>query len=231
MCATIGIDIDDTLYDFGRLAREILSEEARYEDEPNLRKRLQAAAYAPWTEWRTPADLLPMEVWWAVIERCHKDEVIFEQALFPGCFNVLWKLIESGHKIIYISNRDGQCSGATAGWIERCGLPNAGVFDALGDSLDQRVQIVCTSDSKLRYLTECQYIIDDRPKTLVEFVYDKNWAYPDTPRKAFGLHRSYNSSLTDVPGIYLAPSWFLLDHYLTAKGVINPAAIGASDRT
>lgn len=225
--ANIAIDLDDTLYSFTRLAREILSEQARYETDPVLQKQLQAAAYAPWSEWRTPADLMPLEVWLQIIERCHEDDVIFQQALFPGCHTVLWKLIESGHDITYISNRAVKTYGATAGWIERSDLPHANSYDSQGETLNGRVTLICTSDPKIPLLTDCQYIIDDRPKTLVEFVYDHNWT--GGYRKGFGLHRTYNSSLTDVPGIYLAPSWYLLDHYLTAKGVINSAAIGAGN--
>ena len=66
--------------------------------------------------------------------------------------------------------------------------------------------------------SDCQYIIDDRPKTLVEFVYDSNWQKETTPaRKGFGLFCEYNRALTDVPGIYLAPNWTLLEKYIEEK--------------
>lgn len=220
--ANIAIDVDDTLYDFGRLAREILSEQALYCTDVDLQRQLQAAAYSPWTEWRTPADLLPIEVWINIIKRCHEDDVIFQQALFPGCRTVLWKLIECGHSITYISNRAVPTYGATAGWIERCDLPHATGYDGEGNTLNGRVTLICTSEPKIPLLIDCQYMIDDRPRTLIEFLADRHWVPGE--RKAFGLHRSYNSSLTDVTGVYLAPSWYLLDHYLTAKGVIDPAA-------
>jgi hypothetical protein len=78
--------------------------------------------------------------------------------------------------------------------------------------------LICTEEDKLPLIVNCKYLIDDRPKTLVQFVYDNNWyGKMIDERKGFGLFYEYNRSLTDVPGIYLAPNWALLEKYIEEK--------------
>lgn len=219
--ATWAIDIDDTLYSFGSLAREVISDIAVQTQDDNLIR----AAYAPWTEWRSPPDFMGLDVWLDIIERCHTDEMIWAQTPFKGSYNCLWNIINSGHDIIYISNRREDSYGPTASWLELCGFPYKNDFDENGDSLKDRVSLVCTTGDKHKYLTHCQYMIDDRPKTIVEFVYDYDWKNKygsrELPRKGFALHREYNAALTDVPGIYLAPTWDLLEKHMTKKGILR----------
>jgi hypothetical protein len=84
-------------------------------------------------------------------------------------------------------------------------------------------ELICTLDDKMPHVDDCQYIIDDRPKTLCDFVYDFNWKSMNRPwpRKGFGIFGDHNRSLTDVPNIYLAPNWTLLRQYMIDKGVLD----------
>lgn len=214
------VDIDDTLYSFTDLARQALSDEAaRLDDE-----RLKACAYAPWSEWRTPPDIIGLEEWIRIIDICHDDEKIQKQTPFVGCAEVLHALVDSGNTIVYISNRNQDHYASTANWLTWNNFP-------VGDD----IELICAgNEPKDPYVKNCQYIIDDRPKTLVSFVYDYNWklSYGGSrnetkPRKGYGLHRPYNQSLTDVPGIYLAPSWSLLAAQFVRKGFINGELVTA----
>jgi hypothetical protein len=223
--ATVAVDIDDTLYDFNALSREVLCAEAARTDRPDLMR----AAYAAWTEWRSPADLLPDGAWLDIIAKCHAPEVITSQQPFPGVYEVLWRILDAGHSITYISNRDPEAHGATEFWLNCHGFPTTTGWDSYGNDLDRRVRLICTTKDKMPLIKDCQYIIDDRPKTLVNFVYDYDWKNKfgsdnlSMQRKGFALHREYNAGLTDVPGLYLAKSWVLLAKFLEEKGVAAPA--------
>ena len=222
--ATVAVDIDDTLYDFNALSREMICREAaRTGDE-----QLMNAAYSHWGEWRAPSDQLK-ERWLEIISMCHQPEVIQAQQPFPGTYEVLWRIIEAGHNITYISNRDPATHDNTQFWLNCHGFPAPNGWDSFGQDLDHRVKLICTAADKMPLIADCQYIIDDRPKTLVKFVYDYDWKNrwgsknAVMARKGFALHREYNAGLTDVPGIYLAKTWTLLDKFLVDKGVAAPA--------
>ena len=92
MTSTIAVDIDDTLYPFCDLARQVLTEEGfrRGGDQ------MIAAAYAPWPEWRSPVDLLGLKTWLDIIALCHDDELILSRTPYEGAVDVLWELVESG---------------------------------------------------------------------------------------------------------------------------------------
>jgi len=199
----VAVDIDDSLYPFGQLAQEMMIQAAIRNDSKSLRK----AAYSTWNEWRTPNDALEEE-WEEVIAMCHQDHVIRTQMPFKHSVTVLRKIFDQGHDIIYISNRSEDAYNATKEWLQAHGFPQSG-------------SLVCTTESKAPFIEDCQYIIDDRPKTLVEFVYNNNWKYDDIlgmrPRIGFGLFCEYNRALTDVPGIYLAPNWALLEKYIEER--------------
>ena len=202
----IGIDLDDTLYSFCAAARAELAEW----DGPEA-EQFRKAAYAIWTDWRSADDLCGGE-FMKVIERVHEDDSILSQEPFPDAVDAVRALDEAGHRLLYISSRDPKCWKATYQWLDECGFP---VHDR---------NLICTYDSKIPHLAGAQFIIDDRPKTLVEFVYDFQWKYKhgseskERQRRGFGLHVTQNLSLTDVPNIYLAPTWALLRHYLADKG-------------
>ena len=196
----VAVDIDDSLYDFGGLAQEMIVKLAAETND----KRLQKAAYSTWNEWRTPNDVLEKE-WQTIIDMCHRNHVIRSQIPFKNAVTTLRKIFSAGNDIIYISNRSEDAYEATYEWLQTHGFP-------------QSKSLVCTSQNKAPFIADCQYIIDDRPKTLVEFVYDYNWRKEATlTRKSFGLFCEYNRALTDVPGIYLAPNWTLLEKYIEKK--------------
>jgi hypothetical protein len=219
--ATFAVDIDDTLYSFGDLAREVVADVGAKTYDENLIR----AAYTPWGEWRIPPDVMGLDTWLEIIELCHTDEMILAQIPYKGAYDGLWNIINSGHDIVYISNRREDSHGATANWLELHGFPYATGYDESGDSLIGRASLVCTTGNKHPFISHCQYLIDDRPKTLVEFVYDYDWKNKhgsDTNhRKGFGLYKEFNSSLTDVPGVYLAPTWVLLEKHMAKKGILR----------
>lgn len=203
--AKIAVDIDDTLYSFTALAREVLAEEALRTGD----KMLERAAYAPWTEWRTPPDMLGLEKWLEVVDICHDDDKILSRTPFPGSQNVLDELAAQ-HDLVYVSNRTTERESATSEWLDIHDFPTG--------------HLVCAGHGdKQAFLNECQYLIDDRPKNLVQFVYASCWAEPEKERVGFGLMTEFNRSLTDVPGIYLAPAgnWSLMRFYFEKTGVLG----------
>ena len=200
MSSRIAVDIDDSLYPFGQLAQEMMIKTAIKNDSKSLRK----AAYSTWNEWRTPNDVLEDE-WQEVIDMCHRDHVIRSQMPFKNAVTTLRKIFDQGHDIIYTSNRSENAYSATKEWLQAHGFP-------------QSNSLICTTEDKAYHIRNCEYIIDDRPKTLVEFVYDYEWKNNSIyDRVGFGLFCEYNRALTDVPGIYLAPNWTLLEKYIEEK--------------
>jgi hypothetical protein len=196
----VAVDIDDSLYSFNQLAQEMMTKVAIERGD----KVFQSGAYSTWNEWRTPNDLLEEE-WQEIINLCHRDHVIRSQVPFKNAALTLQKVFDMGNDIIYISNRSEDAYNATYDWLVENHFPMA-------------KSLVCTTEDKAPFIADCQYIIDDRPKTLVEFVYDYNWQEEATAaRKGFGLFCEYNRALTDVPGIYLAPNWTLLEKYIERK--------------
>jgi hypothetical protein len=214
----VAVDIDDSLYDFGSLAQEMIVQLAAETND----KRLQKAAYSTWNEWRTPNDVLEEE-WQTIIDMCHRNHVIRSQMPFKNAVTTLRKIFSAGNDIIYISNRSDSAYDATYEWLQAHGFPQA-------------KSLVCTTENKRPFIEDCQYIIDDRPKTLVEFVYDYDWQRHEWDgrlnRVAFGLFCEYNRALTDVPGIYLAPNWTLLEKYIEEKSDLlgrTPTSISSSN--
>jgi hypothetical protein len=207
----IGVDIDSTLYDFEQLARNEFLKHAREQGD----KSVQRGAYITWTEWRSPTDACGLDVWLEVIDRCHADESILAQQPFDGAKDVLWELYLAGNDLRFISTRDTRCTEATQTWLTACGFPEG--------------ELICTMDNKIPHLRDVQYLIDDRPKTIVEFIYDFDWknrygsTNADKQRKAFALAFPYNINLTDVPNLYLAPTWYGIHNYLIDKGVLKEA--------
>lgn len=207
--ARIGVDCDDTLYSFTALARNVLAKRAA--ESPNT--QYMGAAYALWPEWRTPVDLLGLGTWLDVIDECHSDDAILAQIPYPGASEALWELAEQGHELVYLSSRNERCHTATSYWLGASRMPD-GV-------------LTCTGHDKTEHLAQCQFLVDDRPSTLVRFVYDFDWKNRfgsqngKKERKAFGLMTDFNRSLTDVPGISLAPNWNLLRHHFIKSGILG----------
>jgi hypothetical protein len=218
--ALIAVDIDSTLYDFETPAREAFTKLAEERGD----KSLLRGAYHPWTEWRSPADACGLEVWLDAIAMVHSNDVILDQTPFPGSVETCAALVAEGYDLLYVSNRATESHEATLEWLHNCGFPQA-------DSL------VCNQFSdKKKALAECQYLIDDRPKTVIEFVFDPDWSASapsmafqrEVPqRKAFVPAYPYNQNLTDVPNVYLAPTWAGLNSYMVSKGVLSEPAYRA----
>lgn len=204
---SFAVDIDSTLYNFEQAARDaFLKLYLESEDREYLK-----GVYTAWVEWRSPADVCGLDTWLKVVSMCHTPEVILAQEPFSGVVATLTALTDSDHEVMYISHRTGDAADATRQWLMACGFP-------AGD-------IICTDAEKSTHMRHCRYLIDDRPKTLIEFVYDSEWATDMFgKRKAIGLTYPYNQALTDIPNIYLTPTWAGINSYLVAKGLIDKPA-------
>lgn len=161
--AKIAVDIDDTLYSFTDEAREALSVMV---DEYPQYPQLSHALYANWDQWRTPFELCGEDedgnsLWLECIARCHDSERILAQEPYNGAVEVLTELAEAGHELIYISNRATETEDATHQWLMANNFPYG--------------ELVVTSGDKAPFIRECQYMIDDRSKTVVEFIHDYEW--------------------------------------------------------
>lgn len=203
----IGIDIDNTLFHFDASARDVflmLAEERRD-------KSLFRGAYSPWTEWRSLSDACGQEIADEVIEHVHQTMPYHPP--FPGSVAVVTALAEAGHVIEYLSTRDPQYQLDTEYWLIDNKFPYGLVF--------------CSWEDKQERLRRSQILIDDRPKTIIEFVYSYQWKNrwgsenSEKQRKAFSLAWPYNSALTDIPNVYLAPTWAGIRYYLVREGVLN----------
>lgn len=208
----IAVDIDDTLYSFGRVAKDALFHLARERDD----KDILNAAYTESLQWRTPNDVAGNEVWMEAIELAHQPEVILQQPAYPGAAQTLRALVDAGHELIYVSNRSEAVTEATNQWLEDNDFPNP--------------KAKCLWGDKMPHLRQCQYIIDDRASTLIRFVNDFEYSYRGLRlaiprlRLGFGLHYAHNTNLTDAPNIYLAPSWAGLNYFFVKKGLLDEPA-------
>lgn len=218
----IAIDVDATIYDFETIAREGYLKLAEERGDRSITR----GAYQAWRQWRDPDDICGHDVWMDVIKLCHQPEIISQQVPYRGTVETINALYEEGYELLYISNRDAGSWDATYEWLASWGFPIS------PDDEDDHTALVCTFDDKHPYMVNCQYLIDDRPKTCVEFVYDHSWhrRYERDilqglyKRKAFMMMYQYNENLTDIPGIYLSPSWAGLNRYFVEKGVLSKPA-------
>jgi len=198
----IAVDIDSTLYDFETAFRQAYIDQAIERGDQSLLR----GAHAAWVEWRSPWDACGEEDFEAALSRVHTEEVIATRQPFEGAASTLFRLAES-HDIIYLSNRNQNLAEATGNWIAEH-FPYG--------------KVLCTMDDKQPYLADCQYLIDDRPKTLCDFLYDSDWKAARTEkRNAFGLLFEYNRALTDIPDLYLAPTWAGIEFSLEKQGVLS----------
>lgn len=204
----IAVDIDSTLYDFGLPLRQAFLDMALDEGD---KERYFKGGYQSWVEWRSPTDVCGHEAFEKALESVHSPDVIKSQIPFEGASEVVNLLCEEGHEVYFLSNRSNskEVVEATEEWIDD------NIVDL--DKTDMYWSVTCTLQDKRKYLVETDYLIDDRPKTLVEFIYK----YGPPGSKAFGLMYEYNRALTDIPNIYLAPTWKGLEYYLMSKGVIG----------
>jgi FMN phosphatase YigB (HAD superfamily) len=210
---TIAVDVDNTLYSFEDAARQAYLDLAEEQGDESLFR----GAYNPWGEWRSMMDTCGHIAGGDVIARVHSPDVISVQRPYDPAAEVLWDLVEEGYALRYISNRAPESHEATLRWLMSNHFP-------VGSALEPEVtsELICTFDDKIPLVRDCQYIIDDRPKTLVQFVYDRCWPYPNgRTRLGFGLAFPFNQNLTDIPGVFLAPTWSGIRYYLKKKGVLD----------
>lgn len=202
----IAIDIDETLYSFDSAIRNVFFDMAvEREDKSILR-----LAYSNNLEWRNLVDH-DKSIAYAAIERVHENTD--EYMLFPGASDTIWALWRKGYEINYVGSRKDKHEAVT----------KFALFD-IWDLPDGKVICADPSKSKNEYLKDCQYLIDDRPKTIIEFLHDPVWWWYNTEineeRKAFALWRPYNQNLTEVPNLYLAPTWRGIRYYMERKEVL-----------
>lgn len=225
--AKVAVDIDSTLYDFDTLAREAALSLWLETNEEVYRRGI----YYSSEDWRAPAELMGVEKWVdGVIARCHDDEMILKQVPFAGAVETCQALIDAGHSLVYISNRKTETEAATRQWLVNNRF--------LPDPERVNARLVVTEGDKRPFITDCQYIVDDRLKTCVEFVYDYEWQYfhgergvvkgaANLDRRAFVLKYPYNQNATDIPGLYVAPTWAGLNVYMHRKGLLPELAVEA----
>lgn len=226
--ATIAVDVDSTLYDFETPSRDACLKLWQETGDASFKE----AAYHPWTEWRSPADVLmdPDGIprrWLQAIAVVHEDDAILGMRPFTGAVETCQSLMAANHKLIYITNRAASTEKATRQW-----LSDNGFFD----TAEGRAALVVTEGDKRPFIDQAQYLIDDRLKTCVQFVYDYDWQFymgvrkenggPGTnDRLAFVKAYPYNQNATDVPGLILAPTWGAIQHYLVKKGLLPEAVL------
>jgi hypothetical protein len=226
--AIIAVDLDSTLYDFDTVAREACLKLWRETGDEKYREGM----YYSSEHWRSPADTLGLDRWLRAIAVVHEDEMILRQTPFPGSVETCQALMEAGHHNIYISNRKTETQKATYQWLCDFGF------------MGEQSELVVTEGDKRPFIAKCQYLIDDRLKTCVEFVYDFDWEARHRAmladmglegrvndewgkRKAFVLQYQYNQNATDIPGLYVAPTWAGLNVYMERKGVLPEVAYEA----
>lgn len=231
--ATIGVDVDSTLYDFETPSRDAALKLWQETGDDGFKE----AAYHPWTEWRSPADVLMGDDgvphrWLEVIDRVHEDDSILGMRPFTGAVETCQALMRAGHHLIYITNRKAHTEMATRKWLDDNGFLARG----FSPTLESEATLVVTEGDKRPFLEKAQYLIDDRLKTCVQFVYDYDWQFihgvrgavkgpANRDRIAFVKAYPYNQNATDVPGLILAPTWAAINVYLVKKGLLPEAAI------
>lgn len=189
---------DETLYSFDEEVREAFFEIAIERNDKSILK----AAYSNNQEWRNLVDHNKALAYEA-IERVHEQAT--SQIPFKNSIDVVNRLAEQ-HTIKYVGSRFKKHYDNTKSWLNYWDFPEGELF------------CVEHTDSKHNYFRDVQYLIDDRPRTIVEFINDTSWK--GDQRLAFGLWRQYNQNLTDVRNILLAPTWRGLEYYLERKKVL-----------
>lgn len=203
--SSIAIDIDNTLYSFDLECREAFFELAIEKEDRNYLR----GAYAPQVEWRSLADVLGYEALAEAIEKVHNRTL--DQPPYKGAVETVKAISESRHEIKYVTTRQDKYATDTKDWLDFNSFPKG--------------EIICSGQDKLEHIRDCQYLIDDRPRTILNFIYDFDWKNSQADiegkhRLAFGLWFPYNQALTDVKNVLLAPTWLGIKYYLDRKGVL-----------
>lgn len=231
--ARIAVDIDSTLYDFETPARDAMLKLYMETGDPVYKE----GVYHPWTEWRSPADVLGLDRWLKAIGLCHQADVIEAQVPFDGAVETCQALMTEGHELLYISNRATESAIATQRWLRNYEfLPDEFFSYDMSNRFERGDNpvhgLVVTMGDKRPHIANCQYLFDDRLKTCVDFVHDPYWQLEHgfrgeegaLERKAFVKAYGYNQAGTDLPGMYIAPTWAGLNEYLVTKGLLSKEA-------
>jgi 5'(3')-deoxyribonucleotidase len=192
----VAIDVDQTLYDFDNEIREAFFELALENDD----KTLLRGAYSTNVEWRNLTDVLGTDIAIEAINRVH-DKTL-SMIPFLKAADVCYKLSKK-YEIRYVTSRLNCYQAVTEDWLYYNNFPDG--------------EVICSTHEKMPHVKDCRYLIDDRPKTIIEFVTDSWWGMS---RQAFGLWTPYNRNLTDIKNVYLAPTWKGIQFYLERKGLI-----------
>lgn len=208
--STIGVDIDSTLYPFDEPARDACF----YLYDVTGEEPYKRAAHSSGSEWRSFTDILGPERWQSAVDLVHSYETVLSRVPFEGAVNICNALNDEGHELIFISNRSARCLGSTSRWLDEQGL----LRDNYVETIEQ---------DKLSSLSSCQYLIDDRVKTVIQFVYNYQWTNVygslnrEKERHAFVKAYPYNQNLTDVPNVWVSPSWSGIGRYLFKLGLLS----------
>lgn len=201
----IAVDLDQTLYSFDDKVREAFFDLAvEREDKSILR-----GAYSGSLEWRSLTDAYGKEIAYEAIERVHRTQFLHEP--FLDAPEILIELAKN-HKIKYVTSRKDIHWEETYRWLMNWQFPE-------GDLICTIKEEDYANKGKARHIEDCQYLIDDRPKTIIEFLYEDKDLWVE-PRIAFGLWEPYNRNLTDIDGVYLAPTWKCLEYYFKKFNLI-----------
>lgn len=199
-------DLDGTVVDFSAQARKVWMELAQQKGDGSLLR----GAYMTWNEFRSPRDVCGDNVWREIVDKVHSDDSILAQPVLDvDCVEILNKIAEN-YELYFISNRRPDSYEATHKWLEK--------------NFKGWVDLICTEANKNDIMEDGRYLIDDRPRTIVEFRYQYTWHFSERntgPRKVFSLLTDYNRNLTDIPNVFLAPNWKGLDYYFKREGIYD----------
>lgn len=136
----------------------------------------------------------------ACVEDAYSFEAIDTNEPYPGCVEALHKIKESGFEVAYYTDRAKHMKQSTHDWLKVWGFPSIENLHVCDDKRNDLKQVK----------SDIATVIDDRPRTLV-------WSrYVLGLEKVFTLGHSYNRNLSDIPGIFIEPSWpSLVDTFFT----------------
>jgi uncharacterized protein len=137
----IALDIDSTLHHYWDVLSEVSAR--RFGVELPYEEQLT------WGMTRLRPEQLAL-----CIKESHSDASILAGVPYPGAVETVRDWHASGHFVCVTSHRETSCSGATAAWLERIGLP----FDVLHCSFEKIARCV---------ELEIDLLIDDGPMNIL----------------------------------------------------------------
>lgn len=202
---TVAVDIDDTLVPFSDKIREEFFNLAIESGD----KKYLKGAYADFNEWRGMSDLFDMKTMLGVFSRVHEKQ--WEDKPYPNASGVLRELAKK-YEIKYVTCREERFREHVRTFLFGSWFPKGELV-----ILDPFVH------DKKEAIQDCDILIEDRPKTIFEFLKMDEGIKSNIisgERIVFGLWKSHNRNLTDIPNVYLAPTWRGIQYYMKKKGVL-----------